>query len=194
MNYKEAKREFQRNPDRINALRLIMISLRYNQIIDEKLIKFIDEHLEKGAIPYLVDVLISLGDAHKFDYFLIFLEDYLGNRDIVFDAYLSAFLWITEDIEDEDEDEEDELEEDDSSYVDRYVDKEKIRKDILYFIFQSAIFLLEDFMEETFTYSQIGHDLILTRNGSGVGFNDRDFYRHRKTLADIARKMGTHDI
>lgn len=48
--------------------------------------------------------------------------------------------------------------------------------------------------EGDWTWTQVGHDLWLTRNGHGTGFWDRDCYKDRDLLSEAARKMGECDL
>lgn len=99
------------------------------------------------------------------------------DKEIVLQAYLEAMLWVNE-----------EMDEYSISDVDETL-VESSKNDIDFFL--KLIEHVDNAAEEANTYSdeQLGHNLLLSRNGHGAGFFDNN----NDTLQEICRKMKTVD-
>lgn len=102
-------------------------------------------------------------------------------------AYIEAALWSSTDESDESGGEPM-----DKNYGPDDVAEEtvaRMRKDVTAFAKKYGP-IIESFGAD-YDWSQAGHDLWLTRNGHGVGFEDRDLpEKDARTLADAARRLG----
>jgi hypothetical protein len=103
----------------------------------------------------------------------------------MFEAYVECALWLS--VDDEDKPLDDRFS---SGALDDGA-RDRMRADCARFATENAVTLLSAMQKRGVDWSQVGHDLWLTRNGHGCGFWDGDWPKpEADVLTEAAERMG----
>lgn len=108
-------------------------------------------------------------------------------REAFFQAFVAAMVWLGTD------DNETPMDENHSTEDIHPGVLAELKNDCNAFIDQNTDLLIKAVMKDGYTFSNAGHDYLLSRNGHGAGFFDRDLDEVGDKLQEASQAEGTVD-